>query len=100
MLTQAFPGSSIAAFSCPEDALAHVLKSGTDLLVTDHAMGTMDGAELIRELRAREVAFPMLMLSGNPHAREEAMRAGATGFFQKASSLKELENHIRSLLHG
>jgi two-component system C4-dicarboxylate transport response regulator DctD len=98
MLSKAFPGSSIAAFSSGEDALTHVLESGTDLLVTDHAMGRMNDAQLIRELRNRNASLPILMLSGSDHASEEARRAGATRFLEKKTSMKTIETCIRSLL--
>jgi DNA-binding response OmpR family regulator len=100
MLSQVFPDSSIASFSSAEDALKHIIHTGTDILITDHAMGHMDGAQLIRELRARKSKIPIIMISGNPKAREEALAAGATEFLDKHIEMKVLEAHIRSLIHA
>src|SRR5690349_13792505 len=80
MLARAFPGSSISTFSNAGDALTHILNAGTDILVTDHGMGSMSGAELIRQLRQRGLKLPVIMISGDPRAEEEGRAAGATQF--------------------
>ena len=98
MLAQVWPDSSIASFSKAEDALTYILSTGADMLITDHSMGEMDGAQLIRELRARKLTIPIIMISGSPGAREAAHEAGATEFFEKGVHLKVLESHIRDLL--
>src|SRR5438874_4566598 len=77
-ISTAFSGSSISSFSNAEDALSHILETGTDILITDHGMGRMSGTELITELRRKGMTIPIIMLSGNPDAQEEARRAGAT----------------------
>jgi len=100
MLSKLFPGSSIASFSNAEDALAHILNTGADILITDHGMGRMDGTQLIRELRARKSEIPIIMISGNPDAAQEARRAGATEFLDKGAEMKVLEAHVRSLIHA
>jgi DNA-binding response OmpR family regulator len=100
MLSRRFPNSSIASFSNAEDALNHILDSGTDLLITDHGMGRMGGTELIRELRRRSLAVPIIMVSGNPEAAEEARRAGATEFLNKNVGTKVLEAHVRNLIRA
>ena len=100
MLAEIFPNSSIASFSNAEDALRHSLDTGTDILITDNGMGRMDGAQLIRELRQRKSTIPIIMISGNPAAREEARPAGATEFLDKHTGMKVLEAHIRSLIHA
>lgn len=99
MVARQFPGSSIASFSNAEDALTHILNTGADILITDHGMGVMDGTELIRKLRVRKLELPIIMMSGNPGAREEAAEAGATEFLDKNAGMKVLEGHIRGLIH-
>ena len=61
-------------------------------------MGAMDGVELIRELRARKLELPIIMISGNPGTRDEALQAGATEFLEKSAGMKVLEAHIRGLI--
>jgi DNA-binding NarL/FixJ family response regulator len=53
MISRSFPQANIASFSNAEDALHHILDVGTDILLTNHGMGAMSGAELVRELRQR-----------------------------------------------
>src|SRR4030095_6053033 len=61
MLSNVFPHSSIASFSSAEDALRHIMDTGTDILITDHAMGRMNGAQLIRQLRELKYDIPIIM---------------------------------------
>ena len=98
LLERMYPNSSIAMFSNAEDALSHILETGTDLLITNHGMGTMSGADLIRILREKNINIPIIMISGNPEVREEAAAVGATIFIEKSLSTKLLEEHIRRLL--
>jgi DNA-binding NtrC family response regulator len=98
LLSQAFPGSNIAAFSNPEDALQHIVSMGTDVLITDHGMGSMSGTELIQELRKRGLAIPIIMISGNQAAEKEAYEAGANEFLHKDVALQELLGEIKKFL--
>jgi DNA-binding NarL/FixJ family response regulator len=98
LLAPAFPNSRISTFSNPEDALKHILDVGTDILITDHGMGSMPGTELIRQLRDRGLQTPIIMISGDPRAEEQAHAAGANQFLLKKADTKELEHHIRRLL--
>lgn len=98
VLATSFPGSSIASFTNAEDAFVHVLTSGTQLLITDHAMGALDGTELIRELRRRDFPLPIIMVSGSPEAEAEALAAGATLFLSKDAAMKRLVDEVKRLL--
>ncbi len=98
MLKEAFPDSSFTTFSSAEEALNHILHAGTDILITDHAMGRMTGCEMIRKLRQSGSAIPIIMISGNPEAEKEARLAGATVFVLKEMNTKTLESHIRKLV--
>jgi DNA-binding NarL/FixJ family response regulator len=98
MISNAFPGSSISTFSNAEDALKHILETNTDMLITDHGMGSMSGTELIRQLRDRGFQIPIIMISGSPEAEKEAQVAGATKFLLKKGTTAELEQILRKLL--
>ena len=50
MLARLYPNSSISMFSNAEDALTHILDTGTDILITNHGIGEMSGIEVIREI--------------------------------------------------
>ena len=98
LLSKMYPNSSISSFTNAEDALAHIVVTGTDILITNHGMGEMSGTELIEELRRRESKVPIIMMSGNPRVREDAMAAGADVFVEKSLSTTELEREVRRLL--
>ena len=97
-ISQTFPHSNIASFSNAEDALHHIVDTGSDILITDHGMGRMKGTELIRELRQRGINIPIIMFSGSPQAEEEAQLAGATEFLLKSDDTTRIQERIRSLL--
>jgi CheY-like chemotaxis protein len=46
------------------DALKHLEKQSFDLIITDYKMSPMDGLALISELRVRQFANPIILLSG------------------------------------
>ena len=96
MLARLYPGSHISMFSAAEDALAQILDSGTDLLITNHGVGQLSGTDLIRELRVRGYAIPIIMISGSADGRREAMDAGATRFLDKRAAPRVFEAHIRA----
>jgi len=98
LVEKMYPQSSISMFSNAEDAYIHILDRGTDLLITDHGMGMMSGAELVGELRREQYEMPILMISSNPQIAIEAQAAGATAFVEKSLDLKSLEQAIRTLL--
>lgn len=98
LLAQAFPGSSIAPFSNAEDALKHILNTGADFLITGHAMGSMRGTDLIRELLRRKSAVPIIMVSGDHGAESEALDAGANEFLHKDLVLKHLIERVKKYL--
>jgi FixJ family two-component response regulator len=95
VLSKAFPESSIASFDNTEDTLDHIVKVGTDLLITDH--GT-SGTGLVRKLRELCFTFPILMVSGSDEGEKEALAAGATEFLQKDMGVSQLLTEIKKHL--
>jgi CheY-like chemotaxis protein len=64
-------------------------------------MPIMDGAQLLRHLRALEAgaSLPVIALSaGGPGARESALEAGANVFFDKPIRLAEVFQAVVDLL--
>jgi DNA-binding response OmpR family regulator len=97
MLLRLYPKSSIATFSNAEDALAHILHTGTEFLITNQFMREMTGTQLILELRLSKWTIPIIMISSNPLVKQEALEAGATEFLDKHIAPRVLEAHIRAL---
>jgi len=100
MLLRLYPKSSIATFSNAEDALAHILDTGTEFLITSQFMREMTGTQLILELRLNQWTIPIIMISSNPLVKSEALEAGATEFLDKHIAPRVLEAHIRALFNA
>jgi CheY-like chemotaxis protein len=60
-------------------AIARLAETLPDLILTDMMMPVMDGEELIQRLRANPetASLPILVISGNPDARQAATGADA-----------------------
>jgi DNA-binding response OmpR family regulator len=99
-LKEAFPDARITTLTDGSDALQHIRKIGTDLLITDHSMTHMNGADLIRELRAEGSELPIIMISNSPNAKEEGNAAGADRFMEKAEAMSHLPDAVRTLLRA
>jgi CheY-like chemotaxis protein len=65
-------GSAVKVASSGPDALALLSEPGqldlVKLIITDHLMPRMNGPELVRNLRERNIHLPVLVLSGLPDA--------------------------------
>jgi two-component system response regulator FixJ len=67
------------------DAFLAVASEAKGVVVTDMRMPQIDGLELIRRLKGRGIALPVIVMTGHggvPLA-VEAMKAGATDFIEK-----------------
>jgi DNA-binding NtrC family response regulator len=81
-------------------ALDAVAEQEPDVMVLDHRMPAPDGMEVLRKLRSRGVAFPIIMLTahGNVATAVEAMKAGASEYLTKPFDLEELKIAIDKAL--
>jgi DNA-binding NarL/FixJ family response regulator len=85
-----------------KDALAVIDRMQPDAAVVDLTLNGSGGLELIKELKARNLELPVLVLS--MHAEklyaERALRAGARGYVSKHASPMEVVAAIRKVLIG
>lgn len=72
----------------------------TGVIVTDVRMPEMSGLELVRRLKAREVALPIIMITGHGDVplAVEAMKAGVVDFLEKPFDEEHLLTAIRQAL--
>jgi len=73
-------------------ALEHVREQAVDAVILDLKLGTEDGLEVLKRLRAEEPALPVVMLTGHgtiEHA-VQATRLGAFDFMLKPPDLDHL----------
>ena len=72
----------------------------TGVIVTDVRMPEMTGLELVRRLKARDVALPIIMITGHGDVplAVEAMKSGVVDFLEKPFDEESLLTAIRSAL--
>jgi len=82
------------------EALTVALRDGVDLVLLDVGLPTMDGFEVLRELRARGSAVPVIMLTARTSTRDtvEGLDAGANDYVRKPFTFDELLARVRSRL--
>jgi CheY-like chemotaxis protein len=94
-------GYDVRTFRDPQLALAEFSKSKPAVLVTDYAMGAMNGLELMRECRRLQPQQKVLLLSGTV---DEHISAGAEvkpdAFLAKPYQLNEFIGLVKSLAVG
>jgi len=82
-----------------EDALTAALATRFDAMVLDIMLPGRDGLSVLRELRSRRNAVPVLLLSarGQVEERIDGLNAGADDYLPKPFALGELSARVRAL---
>ena len=68
-----------------EEGISSIAGSDFDLIITDIVLGGKTGIDLLREVRARNLICPVVMVTGYPtmETAAEAVRLGAFDYIQK-----------------
>jgi CheY-like chemotaxis protein len=98
MVVQIYPLATITAVPNGTEALNGYLQHGADLLITNNRMPGLDGADLIRALRARQAICPILMVSTDITIEAMAIAAGATRFLRTPFGFDEFRQALIALL--
>jgi two-component system copper resistance phosphate regulon response regulator CusR len=82
------------------EALDRALRSDVDLVLLDVGLPTIDGFEVLRELRERGSVVPVIMLTARSSTRDtvEGLDAGANDYMSKPFTFDELLARVRSRL--
>ncbi|WP_243073533.1 response regulator transcription factor [Microbacterium sp. SS28] len=93
-------GYSTAFCDDGAEALERAMRSDIDLVLLDVGLPTMDGFEVLRELRARGSIVPVIMLTARSSTRDtvEGLDAGANDYVSKPFTFEELLARVRSRL--
>jgi DNA-binding response OmpR family regulator len=92
-------GFDVTAVAGGAAALAVFAAVRPAIVVTDLGMPGMDGFELIRSLRVRELDVPVLVVSARDSSQDRAAAraAGGDGYLVKPFGLAELRERVTSL---
>ncbi|MBI5597259.1 MAG: response regulator [Elusimicrobia bacterium] len=83
-------------------ALEFLAKDGADLVLLDMRLPGMDGPQILRALRERDKATPVVMVTGygSVESAVEVMRLGASHYLSKPFSNQELVETVERILNG
>jgi DNA-binding response OmpR family regulator len=92
-------GYQVRTFRNPELALREFSAAQPDVVITDYAMGRMNGMDLIRECRRLNPRQKMILLSGtvDEHVFADAP-VKPDQFLTKPYQVQELAERVRSLI--
>jgi DNA-binding NarL/FixJ family response regulator len=84
------------------EALQRMQEDRADLVLMDVRMPKMDGIEVLREMKARGLSIPVILLTtfDDDAALLEGIRLGAKGYLLKDVSLATLTEAIRQVAAG
>src|SRR5262249_34895425 len=83
-----------------EEALLYAQAYEYDAVILDLMLPRKDGLEVLRELRARSIRFPVLLLTARDSVESKVagLENGADDYLTKPFDLRELIARIRALL--
>ena len=81
-------------------ALAILTSGGADLAILDVMMPFVDGMTVLREMRTRKIATPVIMLTarGEEYDRVAGLESGADDYVVKPFSTRELVARVKAVL--
>ena len=90
---------SVDAVFDGEEALSYILTGDYDLIILDVMMPKMDGFEVVRRIRAKGIAIPVMMLTAKSQTDDkvEGLDLGANDYLTKPFESRELLARIRAL---
>jgi DNA-binding response OmpR family regulator len=98
--SETLPRAEVIVYTSAIHAM-HEVETGTaHLLITNCHMPDMDGPTLVRTLRQKKLALPIIMVSGSEDAQSLGEQAGIDRFVAKHLIYAELGDAIAVLLEG
>ena len=95
MLVCAFPGSTIYQHTDPVHTLHDALNHKVDAVLVAAEMEKTDGLELMKKLHRQKKDVSVFILSGTDSLYEQAIAAGASGYFVLPDGEQQLLDAIR-----
>jgi CheY-like chemotaxis protein len=98
VVVRIYPSVQLVAVKDGAEALVAFGRQPADLLITNTQMPILSGLDLVRALRAQNIAVPILMVSADPAVEPLALAAGANRFMLKPLPLDALRQTLAALL--
>ena len=102
ILAQQLEDSGYTVDSCfdGEDALDHILLTDYDAIILDIMMPGMDGLEVLKQVRQKEITSPILFLTARDSIEDRVagLDLGADDYLTKPFAFEELLARIRVLV--
>lgn len=85
-------GYDVATAETFDDAVACITETDFDIIIADILLGDRTGIDLLREVKARALTCPVVMVTGSPtfETASESMRLGAFDYIVKPVTQKAL----------
>lgn len=100
-LVSAFTASGCAVTSAPtaEEALDRIEADAFDLVVSDIKMPGLSGLDLLRAVKAKQPATPVVLITGAPSVNSAVfgLRHGAYDYLPKPFSIKEIQELLERI---
>lgn len=92
-------GLEIQKFTSADEALDSIPRLPADCILSDYQMPVMNGLELLRSLRSKNLQIPFILLTGqgNEEVAREALRLGANDYFTKDEGMVHYERLVNSI---
>src|SRR5690606_40514868 len=102
ILRDEFPAIEVKEVANSQEVLESVESHTWDVILLDISMPGRSGIDTLKDVRARGVKAPILVLSMHPEEQYaiRALKAGASGFMNKENTTEELLNAIHRVLSG
>ena len=102
LLQEAYPGMHFGEAATTPETLAGLARERWDVLVLDIFMPGRTGLEVLHEARRLRPELPVLVVSSAPEEQMavRVLKAGASGYLNKAMAAEELVRAIGRLLAG
>jgi FixJ family two-component response regulator len=92
-------GFAVRTFKSGAALLGHDASDDADCFVIDYKMPNMNGLDLVKRLKSRDVSAPMILITGSPDETIEDRAASAGVHVLRKPLLEEsLISHIRGAL--
>jgi DNA-binding NarL/FixJ family response regulator len=101
-LQRSFAPREFRDFGRGKDALAACLAAPPDLLIADLYLHDLDGRDIVRALRQKNLPTKVVVLTAHPEAQlpAELVALGVAGFVDKNSPFEQIDRAVQCVLDG